>query len=391
MKKLMIVTLVLLVCGVTGIGAGELDPIYTLVVPQELTMLTVEGLFGGTNVLQMDVDFSPSDFTFNVGAEADYAWYKQTKDTDLDIDALGSVYVGSNISGLDLNGSAQYRSHTLSLGGFPGFYFLGGSLVLNPELPASGSATIDFEIEPYGGIGIGRVFSITTIKRIELIMRHLGLVPTREIVQQVAEIMYTSQPRLLAFGDDMSKNYVAYYQAIADAMGAPTRVLDIVYIDQSQRFSFEMARYLNLRYGWEASVRLAPSYLHNDNGFTTTDTFLMSLRVAGTYASFLMEDAMHAEANANVTLLYNSVASTAFSVNMGANGTVRYFPENPRWWATGSMGLNFNSANATDKFWLTLNAQMNYLINPNFTVYGGLGLNTTTRLSVFAGGSIRLW
>ena len=61
------------------------------------------------------------------------------------------------------------------------------------------------------------------------------------------------------------------------------------------------------------------------------------------------------------------------------------------WWANGNLKLGLDTS-ATEKVSFELSGKLNYLINPNFTVHGGLSVSTISdRLSVFAGGRIRLW
>jgi hypothetical protein len=62
-------------------------------------------------------------------------------------------------------------------------------------------------------------------------------------------------------------------------------------------------------------------------------------------------------------------------------------------WAEGKVNVNYStSSTLANPFDLDIRADLNYMINPNFTTYGGVSLlNTFKNLAVYAGGKIRLW
>ena len=387
------VLVVLFVCGLMGTAVADPSAgLYTLVVPESYTSLYLSGSSSTTissdDVVQFNVNFSTPSAGLFLGADASYDWYEQTDETTMSLPAFGSVNLTGTLFSLNLNASPFYRSYTLDFNSLLGFWGAGADITVNPVIRFAGGSTFSFSFFPFAEAGVNRIHSIATLKRIETIMRHLGITPTTEMIRAVAEIMYTSTQRLNKFTDDYSENYHTYYQAIANAMGIPTRALDIVLINNSQEYLFDVQRYSGLRHGWEAAARFTPGM---EYAFSTFD-FKGSLLLRGAYARFLMEDMLHLGADGHVRLAFETDSTPKFFVVTEVSATVTYLPEDFRWWAMGKLGLEVDSSRATDKFGLDLQAKLNYLINPNFTVYGGLLLATRSdRLSVFAGGQIRLW
>ena len=387
MKKVFVI-LCVFVIGLTSISATGMENLYTLVVPQQFTTLSLQGGLGGTRAAEIAIDLSaPISLNANVGASGTYVYENQGMDDFLRIDANANLRVGTTVFlRPTLNADAEYKSYSLDLGGMPGFFSAGGSFNFN-AMTTTGGTNFGITLQPFGGIGVGRSFSITTIRQIELIMKYLGITPTEANVRAAAEIMYGNRSHFNQYTDDNSKLWVEYYRALAQAMGAPDKVLDIIYIANSQVYAFERARYNNFRYGWEAEARLVPELWVGSGG----STFSIELLINGDYAGFTMENMLYYLLEGDFELIIDPSGAPIIAVVVDLEGSVSYLPENFRWWANA--GLNFRvDTRETQIFNLSANGSVNYMLNPNFTTYAGVALNNNfANISIFAGGNYRIW
>lgn len=396
MRRICMVVCLLIVM-MAPLSADPSANLYTLVVPQEYTRLYVNGAFGSigpnNDAVQLNLDFTPSvSLGMNLGLNGTYDWYRLTEDTVLDIDANGGLRITDTSLFLNLDTDPSYQAYAFDVSGFPGFWKAGLDFDLTLTLPYSSPASVQLFLYPMGEFGVGRIYGIYTLKKIETIMRHMDIEPTEAMIREVAEIMYTQNKRLGEFSDDYSENYLSYYRAITQALGKPEETARLILIDNNQRYAFELERYVGLRHGWEASVRIIPGfkYIKSPPSAANTD-FVGSFEIAGEYAGFLMENMLHVGADGGVRLALDTSLTPNFYAVIGASGTATYLPENYRWWASGTVDVNFYSTR-TEKLAFSLRALGNYLINPNFRVHGGVSLSTLSdRLSVFAGGQIRVW
>lgn len=395
-KILVIAVLIGIVC---SLSASPSSNLYDLVVPEEYASLYL-GSLGGVrstnNLLQLDLNFSPTT-TFNLalGLDGEYLWYRQTQDSDLTIPAEASFEITDTWLLFFLATTPAYRTYTLDLEGLLGFWGVGTEITsFSSRIPFTGTPTIDAKFYPYGEFGIGRTYSLTNLKKIETIMERWGITPTEEMILQVAQIWYNKQQITTKFSDDYSKVHLEYYEAVAQALGAPDRVADLILLDKSQVYNFNIARYAKLRKGWYAALRLVPGLVNSTWAGTSTTNFDGALKILGEYSDFLVEDSIHLVTSGEITVGFDTGKAKKFYSQIEVVGTVTYLPENYRWWADGTLSFTFDTR-TTPKVSLDMNAQLNYLINPNFTVYGGtslhLGAGSTEKLSVFAGGRIRLW
>lgn len=394
--KRIVLAVCLIVAGVGLISAAVSTGLYTLVIPEQYSTMEVQGGVGGApgaDVVRLELDTDPPDTRFNIGADADYQWYRRTEDTTLNIDASGTLSFGNSLLSFDFDVDPSYKSYTLDLGPMKGFFAVGLPLDISTDIPFPGTSRFNILLAPYGEAGVGRLYSIYTLKRIETIMKYLGVTPTEENVRQVARIIYQESQRLLEFNDDFSRNYFNYFTDIATAMGVPEKVLELAVLGNSQRYKFEMARYVGLQHGWEAAIRLTPGLWYNKDTTTTTTEFRGSLYLYGEYGGFIIEEMLHLGADAGVRLAYETDHTDKFYAILGASAVVRYLPDNYRLWAEGIVSINYSTSTLlADPFDLDIRAQLNYMINPNFTTYGGVSiLNTFKNLAVYAGGSIRIW
>jgi len=387
MKKVFVIFCVFVI-GLTSISATGMENLYTLVVPQQFSTLSVQGGLGGTRAAEIAIDLSaPISLNANVGASGTYVYENQGMDDFLRIDANANLRVGTTVFlRPTLNADAEYKSYSLDLGGMPGFFSAGGSFNFN-AMTTTGGTNFGITLKPFGGIGVGRSFSITTIRQIELIMKYLGITPTEANVRAAAEIMYTNQSHFAQYSDDNSKLWVEYYRALAQAMGAPDKVLDIIYIANSQAYAFERARYNNFRYGWEAEARLQPEIWVGSGG----STFAIELLINGDYAGFTMENMLYYLLEGDFELIIDPSGAPIIAVVVDLEGRVSYLPKDFRWWANA--GLNFRvDTRETQIFNLSAFGSVNYMLNPNFTTYAGVALNNNfANISIFAGGNYRIW
>lgn len=394
MKKIVLVT-ILLIGVVFGLSSDPSTNLYSIVVPEEYTSFVLNGAFGSLgmtdDVLQIDVNFSPTRFGFGLGLNGTYEWYRQQTETDMSIPADITVRIRDNDFLFDVGASPYFTSYTLDIAGFPGFWGVGGDINFDVYSLFSGTNSVDLSILPYGEVGIGRTHSIYTLKKIETIMRHLDVEPTEEMIHEVAKIMYRERELKNQYAEDYVDNHISYYSSIAQVLGRSSQVDKLILIDNSQHYTFTMRRYLGMRYGWKAGVRLTPGlvYAKAPTSPSTID-FNGSVKLFGEYGNFLIEDMLHLGAVGEMSLALETDSTPSFFTVFSTTGTVTYLPDTYRWWADGTVGLVVNSTN-TPAVSLNLSAKMHYLIHANFIVHGGVALNTATRLRLFAGGQIRLW
>lgn len=257
------------------------------------------------------------------------------------------------------------------------------------NLPFDGGASsLTINLSPAVGAGIGKMYFIGTIKKIVNTMEHFGVTPTEAIVEKVARQKYTSAQHFNTYSSDSSELYGTYYRDLAHAYTIDDKVVELIYLDQSQEYSFEAARWNNLMYGWQAYAQLRPSF-----SFTTgtKSTFKLGIALGGEWATLLAGESVYVKVGGELIPTIDTAATKVFNFLANANVDSRYFFDNPRMWIDSSLGIGVDT-NAFTKFNLNLSGIFNYLIAPNFTVYGGLEVfNTFDIIRVVAGGNIRLF
>lgn len=338
--------------------------------------------------MEIELGLSPITFAANLGGGGVYTLSTQDADQALNATVNGSLQMGSGGVGITANGNGIYESHTIELEGLKGYFGLGGGAFVNANIGAA--TTFQIELMPVGFVGIGRVHGIQTIKEIELTMRHLGIEPTVENIKAVAEIIYRNRSLVNAFAEDTSIVLLDYWKSVAEAYGIPERISEVLLIGNSPRYAFERARYANLLYGMKAQLGLQPTItLRNSAPIFSLDANIAAL---AQYADFMMEGLLYYLAQAELLLDLQLIGGT-FGVDFGIElgGTARYFPDDPRWWVDADAAIGFNTAQ-TPMFAVNLSGEMNYLVNPNFTLSGGVAFSDIfTDIDIFAGGNIRLW
>lgn len=382
MKK-SIMLIVLVCCLVVPVGAVGMESLYDLIVPQEYSILTVSGGLGSAggvsslsqNAFEMTVS-SGGGFSVDLGAKGDYLRVDQTADTYLLLSAHGELNAGVSGAGLLLrdNQGIAYKAYGLDIEGMDGFFTAGGSYNVSPS-----TSGVTFRLAPYTGIGIGRSYDISTIIYIELMMKHLGLTPTEDTVRAAAEVMYTAGELINRYTDDLSENYVEYYNKLAEALGVPERAMEVRYIGMSQVFDFEQARYNGFSYGWEAMAGLEAEL-----SYFTSFNAGGNVTLNGVCSGFLMENMLYYKARADIEVGFNS----GIVFNTLAQGNVVYLPEDYHWWAEGGAEVSYG---LTPGFGLKILGEGHYLLNPQFDTYAGVSVSNSSGFAVFSGGQYRIW
>ncbi len=384
MKRSVLVVLVLLLS--MGIAfADEYEGIYDLIVPTNYGFLTINGGLGsagGTSASLynqqnlIEVNAATGTFTFNVDANGNYSYYNQDETTELDLDAAGSVMVGTT-NGISFTPQGDYTSYGLDINGLKGFWTAGGWANVNAS-----TTSFTFSLFPTAGIGLGRQYNIANIYRAKLMMEYLGVTPTPEKVKAVVTVFENWPVISSRFTEDYSKDVREYWQKMADAMGIPNRVADVMTINNSQLYAYERARTTGMEYGWQAMLR-ANLQLEK----FTTFSFGGSAGPVASIAGFVMDDALYYEADADASVTYSS---STVGLNANAGGEVIFLPDDYHWWVEAIADINLNII-PTFALGFDVSGAGHYLLNPNFETYAGLRLDDTAGFTIFAGGEIRIW
>ncbi|AEV28985.1 hypothetical protein SpiGrapes_1168 [Sphaerochaeta pleomorpha str. Grapes] len=393
MRKSLIILFIFSLFITSALVAGPVENLYTLIVPQTSSRLFFNGGLGSPvisdkidDVVEINMGFDPFDLSIATGVQATYVYGKQTLDDSLAIDTVANLTLSDTLSNLYFEGTGSYKSYTLNLQEYLGFYDFSLHARLNTNL-SSNTVTTVLDLDPKGAIGIGRSYSITTLKQIELMFKYLAIPLTEQTIRTAAEFLYTRENRLSRYSDDNRLNFTTYYRDLAQALNVPDKVLNLIYIDQSQEFAFERARFDDLRYGWEAQLAIEPKFhLETGSSYSKTDVIL-----SGEYAAFFMENRLHCQANGSIGVAYSSQGSQGFSFRTTLGGRARYLPQNYHWWVDSGMQVVFDTTDSP-KFHMQLNGELNYMLTPNFVTYAGLEVyNTFKDYMLYAGGRYRIW
>ncbi|MDD3366392.1 MAG: hypothetical protein PHS67_03935 [Sphaerochaetaceae bacterium] len=390
MKKV-IIALLLVFLMPALLFAVSFPSLYTLDVPYTYQNLYLSGNLGGNDAFEILYNKNlATPFSITAAVAGDYYFINHTENTHLDLSSRGS-YLQLGSTGLRMNAAASgdFKSYAFSIGSFPAYYQVAGGVRFFMNLPFDGGASsLTINLSPAVGAGIGKMYFIGTIKKIVNTMEHFGVTPTEAIVEKVARQKYTSAQHFNTYSSDSSELYGTYYRDLAHAYTIDDKVVELIYLDQSQEYSFEAARWNNLMYGWQAYAQLRPSF-----SFTTgtKSTFKLGIALGGEWATLLAGESVYVKVGGELIPTIDTAATKVFNFLANANVDSRYFFDNPRMWIDSSLGIGVDT-NAFTKFNLNLSGIFNYLIAPNFTVYGGLEVfNTFDIIRVVAGGNIRLF
>lgn len=391
MKKMLSVLLVFCFLSLSAVFATDTSKLYSLLVSDHAQRLVVSGGLGKSplsnktdDALQLGFSFDPGSFDIDLGGQADFLHYRQTLDDVLLIKAFSNADIGTSTIRIDLDTAISYTSHTLRLGAIPGFYNLQGTLAMDPSyIPSLDTFSYSASFVPSIGIGIGKMYFIRVIKLIELISKHLEIPINETSIRDIAHVMYRKDSLLSRYNENTSENFSSYYHDLAVAFNSPVKVLDLIFIEQSQRYAFESARYEGMQYGWQGETRLIlDTYLSS-----TLNTFTPRLEIGADYANFALEERVHY--HPHLTFGFSFADDFSFDATLGAR--LRYLPENYRWWVDAETSLILDTANRA-LVNLQLLGEFNYLFTPNFITYAGLEVteNFTTYL-LHMGGSYRIF
>jgi len=360
-----------------------MENLYDMVVPVQREELGVSGDL--PDVLSVSLPLGGT-LTANIGVEADYYSLNQNQDSFLLYDVNAAFRIGTTQTRISLgtNQSVVYRLYGLDVSSMPGFFAVGGTGNISFTSTSTGS-NFQFNVIPRFGVGLGREYSIFNILRAELIMNYLGVVPTEEKVRAVAEIFNQAAAILNRFSNNDAELFKEYWSRVAEAMGIPNRVLDVIYVADSQEYAFELNRYRGLMSGMEAMLYLSIEPELN-TGWTTPFSISGDVGMSGAISGYFVDDMLYYRANGSLSAGFTG---GAFAANLDLLGNIVYFPDDYHWWAKAGMNAGLN-VGTTTTFSVTLTGDIYYMLAPNFTTYAKVSLSTSS-ISVKAGGSYRLW
>ncbi len=385
MKKVFLLYLILTASVfVHGISI-EYKDLYGMVVPMSYDSLYLHGdAFGATDhVIRLNVPFDGGTTDFRMGISGQYELFTQSEIQNMHLDSSARLYFDLNSFSLRAAAdTAEFKSYTLEIGEYPGFYFASAS---DSYIDITNSPTLDLSLS--AGAGIGRLYLITPVLTAQLILKHLEVPPDRETVRLTAMNIIQRNQKLNPMTDNFAQLKLDYYQQRAENIGIPDRTAELILITESQEYRFELQRYSGLYYGWEIAAGLAvmPVLDLNPSNFDIR----ISPGIQAQFAGFIQENLIHYHAAGSLTTGYDSFTADNFFIMLNAQGNFRYLPPDSRWWIDSFVSTNIGYEDGF-VFDLSLRGNIQYLINPNFTVYGGLGIDFSRLLS-YAGGSIRIW
>ena len=381
MKKLL-VSMCLMLLVLMPVAAIGMPGLYDIIVPMNYDNLTISGDMASNGVVMISIPTTGSA-SLDVGLEGDYFFLDQSADSLLSYGLNASFGIGAvtDIS-LATGSTPRYRLYGIDVSSMDGFLAAGG----NGGITFSSATGLSVNLSPYIGAGIGRIYNISNVIYAELMMKYLGLPISEERVRAVAEIFNTSNEFFNAYTADDSKLAVEYWRSIGQAMGLPEeRMLELIYLGNSQVYAFERARYAGLMYGNEVLLRLDVNPSLNTS-WVTPFSIGGNLGMYGEIGGFSLDDILYYHAAGNVRVGY----SGSFFLALALNGTASYFPEDYHWWATAGLNTTLNISTSTT-FSVSATAEVDYLIDPNFTLNGNVMLSTTSGIEFTAGGTYRVW
>jgi hypothetical protein len=392
MRKIVIISIVIVISLSSIFAMEPTTSLYSLQVPYSYQTLYLNGSLGGSEALQIEIDTSvPVTFRADLGVSGNYTFVENSEDTKFVLSSAGT-YANIGSSRIQFNAAAtgEYKSYTLSIGSMNGFYAFGGSANIYLNMPFPGTTTFSTNLRPTAAAGIGRIYSIASVKRITNILEFLDGEITDEKVLDIATYIEESRELLTTYSSDYSKIYISYVKELAKLYGMEGKELELIYADLAQQLDFELERWVGLNYGWEVYAKAAPG-LFFETSTTNSFSFDFGLELGASWATLLADEMLYVETSGSITPTLNTSTTPLFYILFNANAKARYFFPSPRMWVDSSLNINYSPLNFT-KFDLDIEGQFNYLIHPMFTAFGGARiLNTFDKLAIFAGGSMRLF
>ncbi len=394
MRKGLFILVIILAIGTAGLFAGPYDEIYTLSLPYQYQSLTVDGssATNGAHAFDIQLTTSPVNFTMEAGLGADWEYAAYDGTNFLWFDTSGTrVRVGSSGISALATGNASYRNYGFQLEGLDAYISASGFASANLDIGFSPvSSSFITTLSPEVGFGVGRVYGIQNTREIINTLEHFNLPVTVETVKAVAELDYTRGERFNTYTNDYSEILTGYWKEKAELLGIGDKALELYLVGNSQEYAFEKARWSGLRYGWTTYIEARPWFFYSSNS-TSDPEFMLDIAIAGEYATLLNNDTLYVRGYADLIPGITTSGTQFFTFKTNLDALARYFFADPRMYAEGTVSIDINSA-AAKVFDLDVTAELDYMINPNFTAFAGAQiLNTFGTIAVYAGGEMRLF
>ena len=252
---------------------------------------------------------------------------------------------------------------------------------------------------PNVGFGVGRMYDITHVIFAKLYLEALGIEVKTSTVKAAMEVTGKGLEFANKLRSKNGLNHIAYYSELMKALGMEGRFLEYDAVELSQLFQFEQdkfdfSRMFGLTHGWEIEVSAEPNVMYAQIT-TPTPVFTfdsLNIELDGEYATLMFNQTLYGKLGTNHVVRYVPGDTTEWQYTGKVMGEIRYFPPKSRWWVGTSGEVAYNSE--TTQFNILFDANVHYLITPNFEVYlGGNNYMTTTPFSdyhVYVGADLRL-
>jgi hypothetical protein len=375
-----------------------LSSLFTMVVPFTYNRFTIGGGTNNGRVFEADIITAPFSFSYEGALNFNYQIVSQRLRDLFAFTTVGTI--GADDTGVTpmifLN--IGYKNYLANLGTVP--IFVKGLFVLNLTntfFPYSGGGLrFTLSATPQVGFGIGRMYDITSVLYAKLYLEALGIEVRTSKVKAAVEVMGKEAEFTNKLRSNNGLNHIAYYSALMKALDLEGRYLEFDAIPLSQLFIFEQnkfdfSRLFGLTHGWEVEITAQPEMTYaQDTTPSPVFTFnSLNVELIGTYASLIFDQRLYWKVETDHTLLYIPGGSPELLYVGKVIGEVRYFPHQSKWWVGSSGEVAFNSE--TTQFNIVFDADVHYLITPNFEVYlGGNNYTFGSDYNVYVGANLRL-
>ncbi len=391
MRKIKILCIAIVLIGVTTLSAGGYEDIYTLNLPYSYTYLVIGGAYTGDEAFQLDIDTSPADFSLDAGLDALYGYVKNSEDTYLSFNSSGtSVRAGSSGIFLNVGANGNYRSYAFNIDQMKAFLSVSGNANVAMNVAFSPSSSFfSLLLNPDIGFGVGRMYSIQETREVINTMEYFNIPVTEEKVKEVASLNFMRTQEYNTYNNDFNTVVSRYWNEKARILGIEDRIAELIWIESSQTYAFEEARWAGLEYGWTAYMEARPWIYYSS---TSGIEFNIGIALAAEYATLMNDDSLYLSVSGDIVPTFSPSSTKIFSIAGDIDARVRYFFTDPRMWAEGNVNFSLNSLNTTTPVDLDISAEFDYLINPNFTAFAGARIvDTFDTIGVYAGGEMRLF
>ena len=372
-----------------------------MVVPYAYNRLSIGGGTDTFKLFEADITVAPFAISYEGGIDATYMLRSQRLQDFLTLDAFFNLVADDTKITPTITTNIGYKNYFTRLGNIP--LFAKGELTLNlsnTEFPYSGGG-MRFSITgiPNVGFGVGRMYDITHVIFAKLYLEALGIEVKTSTVKAAMEVTGKGLEFANKLRANNGLNHIAYYTELMKALSMEGRFLEYDAVELSQLFQFEQdkfdfSRMFGLTHGWEIEVSAEPNVMYAQIT-TPTPVFTfdsLNIELDGEYATLMFNQTLYGKLGTNHVVQYIPGGSPEWLYLAGAQGEVRYFPHKSRWWVGTSGEVTYNSE--TTQFNIVFDANVHYLITPNFEVYlGGNNYMTTTPFSdyhVYVGADLRL-